>query len=115
MLDFTLVEPDIVPAFFQIGLDLGLPGLIAYLALLINLFVMVMSTLRNPHLLPLHRILTIGATGSLVGMIVHGLLDAVTWGTKLAFVPWLLYAAIVVLVIDSYPALGENNATTPRQ
>ena len=85
--------------FFQIGLDLGLPGLIAYLALLINLFVMVMSTLRNPHLLPLHRILTIGATGSLVGMIVHGLLDAVTWGTKLAFVPWLLFALITQLFL----------------
>ena len=109
---FTLVMPLLYPLqvnveeyphahnlFLQIGLDLGLPGLIAYLALLINLFVMLISTLRNPHTLPLHRTLAIGATGSLVGMLVHGLLDAVTWGTKLAFVPWILFALITQLFL----------------
>ena len=25
-------------------------------------------------------------------MLVHGILDATLWGTKLAFLPWLLYA-----------------------
>lgn len=109
---FTVVMPLLYPLqvsiegyphahnlFLQIGLDLGLPGLIAYLAMLIILFVMLISTLRNPHTLPLHRTLAIGATGSLVGMLVHGLLDAVTWGTKLAFVPWILFALITQLFL----------------
>lgn len=109
---FTLVMPLLYPLqvsveeyphahnlFLQIGLDLGLPGLIAYLALLINLFAMLISTLRNPHTLPLHRTLAIGATGSLVGMLIHGLFDAVTWGTKLAFVPWILFALITQLFL----------------
>lgn len=109
---FTLVMPLLYPLqvsiegyphahnlFLQIGLDLGLPGLIAYVAILINLFVMLISTLRSRHTLPLHRTLAIGATGSLVGMLVHGLLDAVTWGTKLAFVPWVLFALITQLFL----------------
>jgi len=83
--------------FLQIGIDLGLPGLIAYIALLINLFVMLAATLRSKWITPLHRTLAIGATGSLVAMLVHGLLDAVTWGTKLAFIPWLLFALITLL------------------
>jgi len=109
---FTLVLPLLYPLrvniegyphahnlFLQIGLDLGLPGLIAYLAILINLFVMLIVTLRSQYTTALHRTLAIGATGSLVGMLVHGLLDAVTWGTKLAFVPWVLFALITQLFL----------------
>jgi len=79
--------------FLQVGLDLGIPGLIAYLALLINIFVMVIVTLRSP----LYHTLAIGAAGSLIAIHVQGLLDAVTWGTKLAFMPWLLFAVITLL------------------
>jgi len=32
-----------------------------------------------------------------MGMQVHGLLDAVTWGNKLAFIPWLIFAQITLL------------------
>ena len=87
--------------FLQIGLDLGLPGLIAYFALLINLFVMLISTLLTPQISQLHRTLAIGATGSLVGMLIHGLLDAVTWDTKLAFVPWILFDLITQLFLHT--------------
>jgi len=111
---FTLVIPLLYPLrvpiegfphahnlFLQVGLDLGLPGLIAYLALLINLFVMLISTLRTSNVSQLHRTLAIGATGSLVAMLVHGLLDAVIWGTKLAFMPWLLFALITLLFLNA--------------
>jgi len=111
---FTLVMPLLYPLrypiegyphahnlFLQIGVDLGLPGLIAYLALLINLFVMLFVVLRTRQSVPLHRTLAIGATGSLVAMLVHGLLDAVTWGTKLAFMPWLLFALITLLFFSA--------------
>lgn len=125
---FTLVLPLLYPLnvnineyphahnlFLQIGLDLGLPGLIAYIALLINLFVMLISTLRNPHTLPLHRTLAIGATGSLVGMLVHGLLDAVTWGTKLAFVPWILFALITQLFLYTQATQAAHKAASALQ
>lgn len=111
---FTLVIPLLYPLrvniegyphahnlFLQIGLDLGLPGLIAYLALLINLFIMVAATLCARRISVIHRTLAIGSTGSLIAMLIHGLLDAVTWGTKLAFMPWLLFALITLLFLHT--------------
>jgi len=118
---FTLVLPLLYPLrvsiegyphahnlFLQIGVDLGLPGLIAYLALLIDLFVMLWGSLRafrftSPSDLQssgddsLYRALAAGAFGGLVAMLTHGLLDAVTWGNKLAFVPWVLFALITLI------------------
>lgn len=45
----------------------------------------------------LHWSLAAGCLAALVGMQVHGLLDAVTWGNKLAFIPWLIFAQITLL------------------
>jgi len=86
----------------QIGLDLGLPGLIAYIALLLVLVVMLFLLLRNRRDDPLRWTLAAGAAGGLTAMLVHGLLDAVTWGTKLAFVPWVLFALITLLHAQLY-------------
>ncbi|MEZ4682178.1 MAG: O-antigen ligase family protein [Caldilineaceae bacterium] len=86
--------------FLQVALDLGIPGLIAYIALLINLFAMLFVTLRKAPRHTMVHTLAIGATGSLVGMITHGMLDAVTWGTKLSFIPWLLFALITQLFLQ---------------
>lgn len=103
---FTLVIPLLYPLrvpiegyphahnlLLQVGLDLGLPGLIAYISLLLNLFVMLIGSLRRSAN-GLARALTVGAAASLTAMLLHGVLDAVTWGTKFAFVPWLLFAFI---------------------
>lgn len=95
--------------FLQVGLDLGLPGLIAYLALLFNLFAMLVWTLRTPQINQSNRTLAIGASGSLVAMLVHGLLDAVTWDTKLAFMPWLLFALITLLFLNT-----QNDQALPK-
>jgi len=86
--------------FLQIALDLGLPGLIAYLALLINLIAMLTVTLRRAPRHTIVHTLAIGATGSLTAMIVHGMLDAVMWGTKLSFLPWILFALITQLFLQ---------------
>ncbi len=122
---FTIVMPLLYPLrypiegyphahnlFLQIGVDLGLPGLIIYLALLINLFVMIFLVFRSTYTLPLHRTLAIGATGSLVGMLIHGLLDAVTWGTKLAFVPWILFALITQLFLYTQATQATHKAAS---
>ncbi|MEZ4711356.1 MAG: O-antigen ligase family protein [Caldilineaceae bacterium] len=103
---FTKVVPQMFPPrlniegyphahnlLLQIGLDLGLPGLIAYISILLNLGVMLVASLRRSTT-ALERALTVGAAGSLTAMLVHGLLDAVTWGTKFSFAPWLLFAFI---------------------
>ena len=83
----------------QVGLDLGLPGLIAFMAMQVNLFVMVIGLLRQPHRPSLAHTLAIGATAALVGLHIHGVVDAATWGVKLAFFPWVLFALITTLYL----------------
>lgn len=95
--------------FLQIALDLGIPGFIAYLSLMINLFTMLTVTLRSSYTETFDRTLTIGATGSLIAMLVHGLLDIANWGTKLAFMPWLLFALITVLFQHSQQSRYDNS------
>lgn len=80
----------------QVGVDLGIPGLVAWLALLLTVFALLVSVLRR-HAHDLTSTLAAGVTGGLVAMLMHGVLDAPLWGTKLAFVPWLLFALAVLL------------------
>ena len=82
--------------FLQIGVDLGLPSLLAYSLLLVNVFRMLTQLLRQRTNI-LTWTLAAGATASTVAMLIHGLFDAVTWGTKLAFIPWLLFALVTLL------------------
>jgi len=84
--------------FLQIGVDLGLVGLIAQIALWINLFRMLHTLLRQNKNFST-RTIAAGAFGSLLAMLLHGLVDAVTWGNKLAFLPWWLYALITLLFL----------------
>lgn len=110
----------------QIGLDLGLPGLIVWLLLIGGALWQAIVLLRRPLQITaviehnahessrrLHRrlvryvrqhnetaALTAGALAAIIGLLVHGMLDAVTWGTKLAFLPWLMLAIIQLSTAD---------------
>jgi len=77
--------------FIQVGVDLGFPGLIAFLTLYIDVFVTLAVVLRQRQL-ALPWTLAAGAAGGLTAMFVHGLLDVPLWGTKPSFLPWLLIA-----------------------
>ena len=96
----------------QIGLDHGIVGLIAYCAMQLILFFLLVALIRAPgpnaKVAPgpavqerdLERTVAIGCGGALVALNVHGLLDAVTWGVKPAFVPWMIYALVVLLYLQ---------------
>ena len=80
----------------QVGMDLGLPGLTAYVAMLISvIFVLVRVYRRSGD--PVRRMLAVGILGSVTAMLVHGISDAVTWGTKLSFLPWMLFALAMLV------------------
>ncbi len=127
----------------QIGLDLGLPGLIAWLTFYVTMIVMTVTVLYRTHtpaksasrlnidwdidwdgqafyasidvgvtiskrrfihdLMSAERTrqhhwaLATGCLAALIALQIHGLLDAVTWGNKLAFIPWLLFAQVTIL------------------
>lgn len=125
---FTIVMPLLYPnqyiesdsathahnLFLQTGLDLGLPGLTFYWLFVVGTLGMAFYTLRyqlkgfntnsravqSLAKIALYRALIHGSIGALLGMLVHGLLDAVTWNTKLAFVPWLVYSLISVIYLS---------------
>lgn len=84
--------------FLQVGVDLGIPGLIAYLAVFANTLLLLARTLRQREP-ALRWALAAGVTGSLFVMLIHGLVDAALWGSKPAFLPWLFVALAVVLCL----------------
>jgi putative inorganic carbon (HCO3(-)) transporter len=86
----------------QVGIDLGIPGLIAWLAMLLTVFVLLSSVFyRRPQ--DVTATLAAGTLGGLAAMLVHGVLDAPLWGVKLAFTPWLLFALAVLLKMQPPP------------
>ncbi|HTP06770.1 MAG TPA: O-antigen ligase family protein, partial [Anaerolineae bacterium] len=64
--------------WLQVGIDLGLPGLIAYLALFINVFVMLFRVLRH-RAAALDWTLAAGTLGASVALLIHGIFDAPLW------------------------------------
>jgi putative inorganic carbon (HCO3(-)) transporter len=100
--------PDIAHAhneFLQAALDLGIPGLIAFLALYISSFWMLADTwkaTRHPTLGTEHRslvtrLLVLGLGGGLLAHLLYGLTDAVALGAKPGILFWMLLGLITAL------------------
>ncbi len=97
----------------QAGLDLGLGGLIAYLALwLLAAYLLWQSWLlvgerrKRASSLP---ILIIGLSGSLTAGWVFGMMDAISLGSRPGFVWWLLLALVVVVYDKSQAAAAADD------
>ncbi len=85
--------------FLQIGVDMGLVGMIAYGATVVIALVLAVRSLRHANRrrdevrnrgrrwqrYTLNWALGAGVIAALVGLLLHGLVDAVLWNTKLAF------------------------------
>lgn len=94
-----LAPPHAHNLFLQLVLDLGLPGLVAFLGLLALLLRALDNRLRRlrsrPHTPVEERgtqPLALGVYCALVALLVVGCFDNALWGTKLAFIPWSLFA-----------------------
>lgn len=142
---FDLVIPQLYPyvevrnviphahnLFLQVGVDLGVPGLLFYGWLwgaVLWVFITILwhggalaSATEAEHLhrhdqrrerrrlrrqAALRWALAAGGLGATVAMFLHGLVDAVTWGTKLAFLPWLLVALAGTLALPAQQPADE--------
>jgi putative inorganic carbon (hco3(-)) transporter len=87
----SLVSPDVDVAhahniFLQTGLDLGVPGLVAYVALLLLASVMCWQIYQRAH--GLETGLVLGLWGNLVAVHVFGLADAISLGAKVGLFFW---------------------------
>jgi putative inorganic carbon (hco3(-)) transporter len=88
--------------FLQVGLDLGLPGLVAFLALYFVAFAMLYRTFRAGGT---QRWLALGLGGGLLAHAIYGMTDAVALGAKPGFLFWWLLA----LIFGLYQQVQEQN------
>ena len=101
---FTHLPADIDVAhahnhLLQAGLDLGLPGLVAYLALwAISAALLWQSWQRTTA--PAQRALITGLSGSMTAGWIFGIFDAIAIGARPGFLWWLLLALIVAVHDD---------------
>jgi putative inorganic carbon (HCO3(-)) transporter len=87
--------------FLQAALDLGIPGLIAYLAIHISAFAMLLTTWRRraqlPFTGPLSRAVILGLGGGLAAHLIYGLTDTVALGAKPGVLWWMLLGLVASL------------------
>lgn len=99
--------------FLQVGVDLGLPGLIAFLAILTSSLFMAGRAYFVSCRVGAMRLasISLGLLGSLVVLVIHGVSDAVTWGSKPSVLPWLLFACTVTAYRLAMGKRGQETAT----
>jgi len=95
--------------FLQAALDLGLPGLMAFIALHLGAAAMLWSLWRtvDPAAAPemaARRYAALGLGCGLLAHLVYGLTDAVALGAKPGLVFWLLLGLIAGLFAQTQPA-----------
>lgn len=115
-LNLTAHYAEYLPTFFgsspphahnqllQIGLDTGIFGLLGYGILLgWIIYRLVRQLMRGRAARGWPE--SAGALGSVFAFLLIGLFDIVTWGTRLAFVPWILMAFIILVVNYDFDAM----------
>ncbi len=80
----------------QTALDLGLPGLIAYLAIWLGTVVMLWQTWQNATN-DVSKILVVGFAASLLAYFVYGMIDTLALGAKPGFIFWMMLGLITAL------------------
>ncbi len=96
---FFLAPPGQIPhahnLFLQVAVDLGIPGLLAWLAVLFTVMVAAWQVYRSGRRHPhgsYRTALGAGLLASQAALMVHGLTDAVVWGmTKPSVVLWAVW------------------------
>ena len=104
MYPYFLLGPDAdIPhahnLFLQVAVDLGIPGLLAFLALFFGSIVMAWQGYRKFRVTDERALagMALGLLGSLTAISVHGMLDSVSWGAKPAVIFWVVMALCVVV------------------
>lgn len=85
--------------YIQVAVDLGLFGLILYLAILLLVLWMALRAygIFGRQEVGVLKAITIGASSGILAMMIHGLVDTHTWGSKGAFIPWMVMGLVVAL------------------
>ena len=101
--------------FLQAGLDLGLPGLVAFAALNLGIAIMLFKILRNCHTLPIHpalaKAVVLGLGAGYLAHLLYGLIDAVALGAKPGFIFWMLLGLVAGLHSQVVNAVSAPQTT----
>ncbi len=84
--------------FFQVAVDLGIPGLIAWLSILLIMIVISWQVYKAGYIDGNNLIRGVGAglLGSLLALAVQGIFDSVTWGmVRPAPIVWVLWGLAI--------------------
>lgn len=91
--------------FLQTGLDLGIPGLIALISILVIGAAQFFIRLQNES--PVRRIWIAGMASALTAQIVYGMFDSVSMGSKTNFLFWFQIA--LLLSLSNILTAGEGS------
>ncbi|HOT90414.1 MAG TPA: O-antigen ligase family protein [Anaerolineae bacterium] len=98
----TTVIPHAHNLFLQVAIDLGIPGLIAFIAIVLSVFFCAARCVRHCAADPIRQAAAWAGMASLTAMLIHGLVDATTWivgwGAPL---PWLMFGLILATALHN--------------
>jgi putative inorganic carbon (HCO3(-)) transporter len=85
--------------FLQVGVDLGIPGLIAFASILLLTIYMSLSSITHSAAQEDHalRALSVGLLAGITALLFHGLVDITVWGTRVSFLPWMIIGLITAV------------------
>lgn len=93
--------------FLQIAVDVGVPGLLAWLAIWLPLvFVGIRAFVRQKML----RGWLAGLLAAQAVLLVHGCFDAVTWGTRPAVILWTVWGLLAAAALRLFPVEAKESA-----
>ena len=97
--------------FLQVALDLGVPGLIAFIALLLVACAGLVPVIRRQHRTP-EAALALGLLVGLVGYTLYGITDAIALGQKPGLLLWIYLGVAGAMACDVgvAPTAGEDTA-----
>jgi putative inorganic carbon (HCO3(-)) transporter len=96
-------DPGAHNLYLQLGVDFGIPGLIAFVSLLLLAIYMSLSSISSLAVdedLAL-RALAVGLLAGIVALLFHGVVDITVWGTRVSFLPWLIIGLITAVHLHS--------------
>lgn len=98
-------DPGTHNLYFQVGVDLGIPGLIAFASILLLTLYMSISSVKlfSAQEYPALRALSIGLLAGLTALLFHGLVDITVWGTRVSFLPWVVIGLITAVHLNKKP------------
>ena len=103
----SVMDPGTHNLFLQVGIDLGIIGMIVYLSLIFLMFFLTWQAQRALKLLgdTWLWVSMVGIFSGMLALMVHGLVDITVWGTRAAFVPWSVMAVIMATHLYTHEQL----------